>query len=117
MSEQTHKSGSEENGYILQDIMSEHSSGVGLNPRERISRRRNINSGDLLPNTPPLLDHVLHVCMFRGVELDVVLGQDLHDRPDLQPPLRPGDAVTVKDRPELTARVHHQTMLCTLTGG
>lgn len=44
----------------------------------------------------PLLDHVLHVCMFCGVELDVVLGQDLHDGPDLQPPLCPGDAVSVK---------------------
>lgn len=44
----------------------------------------------------PLLDHVLHVCMFCGVELDVILGQDLHDGPDLQPPLCPGDAVPVK---------------------
>lgn len=97
--------------------MSEHLSGEGLNPRERISQSRDINSGDLLPNTPPLLDHMLHVCMFRGVELYVILGQDLHDRPDLQPPLRPGDAVTVKDRPELTTCVDHQTILCTLTGG
>lgn len=45
---------------------------------------------------------MLHVCMFRCVELDVVLGQDLHDGPDLQPPLRPGDAVPVVDGPELT---------------
>lgn len=41
---------------------------------------------------------MLYVCMFRCVELDVVFGQDLHDGPDLQPPLRPGDAVPVVDR-------------------
>lgn len=55
-----------------------------------------------MPKRTPFLDHMLHVCMFRCVELDVVLGQDLHDGSDLQPPLRPGDAVPVVDRPELT---------------
>lgn len=55
-----------------------------------------------MPERTSLLDHMLHVCMFRCVELDVVLGQDLHDGPDLQPPLRLGDAVPVVDRPELT---------------
>lgn len=55
-----------------------------------------------MPEGTPLLDHMLHVCMFRCVELDVVLGQDLHDGPDLQPPLRPGDAVPAVDGAELT---------------
>lgn len=45
---------------------------------------------------------MFHVCMLRCVKLDVVLGQDLHDGPDLQPPLRPWDAVPVVNRLELT---------------
>lgn len=36
--------------------------------------------------------------MFGCVELDVVLGQDLHDGPNLQPPLCLGDAVPVAER-------------------
>lgn len=102
-------SGSEESRYILQEIMSENSRGEGLNPKERESskQRNQFCRSDtvivgLLPKRSPLLDHMLHVCMFRCVQLDVVLGQDLHDRPDLQPPLGPGDAVPGVDRPELT---------------
>lgn len=64
-----------------------------------------------MPERTPLLDHMLHVCMFRCVELDVVLGQDLHDGPDLQPPLRPGDAVSAVDRPELIP--HSDNTECT----
>ncbi len=52
----------------------------------------------LFPKRTPLLDQVLHVSMFRCVQLDVVLGQDLHDRPDFQPPLGLGDAVPAADR-------------------
>lgn len=65
----------------------------------------------------PLLDYVLHVCVLRCVELDVILGQDLHDGPDLQPPLRPGDAVPVEERPALTPHVDPQTKFSTQTGG
>lgn len=36
---------------------------------------------------------VLHECLLRGVQLDVVLGQDLQDGAQLQPPLFLGDAV------------------------
>lgn len=61
-----------------------------------------LSLSDLLPERTPLLDHMLHVCMFRCVKLDVVLGQDLHDGPDLQPPLGPRDAVPVVNRLELT---------------
>lgn len=41
---------------------------------------------------------MLHVSAFRCVQFDVVLGQDLHDRPDLQPPLCLWDAMPAADR-------------------
>ena len=41
---------------------------------------------------------MLHVGVFGCVEFDVILGQDLHDGPDLQPPLCLRDAVPAADR-------------------
>lgn len=53
---------------------------------------------NLLPERAPLLDHMLHISAFGSVQFDVVLGQDLHDRPDLQPPLCLWDAMPAADR-------------------
>lgn len=60
----------------------------------------------LFSKLTPLLDHMLHVCMFGCVELDIVLCQDLHDGPDLQPPLCLGDAVPAANRGEITQYIY-----------
>lgn len=52
---------------------------------------------------------MLHVSVFGCVQLDVVLGQDLHDGSDLQPPLSLGNAVPVADRVRIIPSVQHQT--------
>lgn len=61
----------------------------------------------LLPEGTPLLDHMLHVCAFRCVQFDVILGQDLHYRPDFQPPLHLWDAMpAADDRGSVTFYAH-----------
>lgn len=51
----------------------------------------------LLPKKATLLDHMLQVGVFRGVQFDVIFSQDLHDGPDFQPPLYLRDAAPATD--------------------
>lgn len=62
----------------------------------------------LLPKKATLLDHMLHVGVFRGVQFDVIFSQDLHDGPDFQPPLCLRDAAPATD-----GRDHSLTCYCT----
>lgn len=51
----------------------------------------------LLLKKATLLDHMLHVGVFRGVQFDVIFSQNLHDGPDFQPPLCLRDAAPATD--------------------
>lgn len=54
----------------------------------------------LLHGVPPAVDDMLHVGVFGRVQLDVILGQDLHDGPNFQPPLRLRDPVPAEKTEE-----------------